>query len=198
MCIAKGPREPDGRNQTSNDGVLLNIDITVPPFSTTERKRRARNDRRIQEMCICLRRLFKEAVLSHLYPRTVIDINLYVVAEDGGMLPACINAATLALIDAGISMKDYVSGCSTAMYGDNPLLDPCHAEEQDVSFVNVGVIGKTTERLSLLLLENKMPLDRLEPAIALSLSGCQSIRSMMDAEVRRHGASRKAKTISLE
>lgn len=149
-------------------------------------------------MCICLQRLFKVAVLSHLYPRTVLDISLYVVAEDGGMIPACINAATLALIDAGISMHDYATGCATAMYGDNPLLDPCHAEEQDVSFVNVGVIGKSTDKLSLLLLENKMPLDRLEPAIALSLSGCQSIRTLMDAEVRRHGASRKAKTISLE
>lgn len=194
----KGPHEPDGRSQTSNDGVYLNVEITVPPFSMTERKKRIRNDRRIQEMCICLQRLFKEAIFSNLYPRTVIDINLYVVAEDGGMLTSCINAATLGLIDAGISMRDYVSSCSTAMYGDTPLLDPCHTEESDVSFITVGVIGKNNDQLSLLLLESKMPLDRLETAIALSLSGCQSIRSMMDAEVRRQGTSRKAKTISLE
>lgn len=89
----------------------------------------------------------------HLYPRTVIDISLYIVAQDGGFFPACINAATLALVDAGIPMYDYISCCSTAMYGSNPLLDPCHSEEQEVSFVTTGVIGKS-DKVSLLLVSH--------------------------------------------
>lgn len=198
LCTVQGPHEPDGRSRTNTEGVYLNVEITIAPFSTAQRKRRPRNSRVSQEMAICLQRLFKEAVLTHLYPRTVVDISLYVVAEDGGMLPACINAATLALVDAGIPMTDYVSGCSAAMYGDSPLLDPCHAEELEVSFVTTGVIGKNSEELSLLKLENKMSLDRLEAAIATCISGCESIRGMMDAEVRSHGSSRKSKTISLE
>lgn len=197
ICTVKGPREPEGRNQVVTDNVLLNVDITLPPFSTHDRKKRPRNDKRLQEICISLRRLFNEAVLGHLYSRTVIDINLYVVAEDGGLISACVNAATLALIDAGISMYDYVTCCSTAMYGETPLLDPIHAEESDIPFVIVGVIGKETENLSLLLLENKMPLDGLESAIAVSLAGSKSIRSMMDAEVRRQGAARQATNLQL-
>ena len=139
----------------------MNIEITVPPFSTTDRNKRTKSDRRLQEMCISLQRLFQEALLVHLYPRTVIDISLYIVAQDGGFLPACINAATLALIDAGISMYDYVSCCSTAMFGTDPLLDPCHSEEQDVSFITTGVIGKS-DKVSLLLVSFSLNFSRYE------------------------------------
>lgn len=141
---------------------------------------------------------FKEAVRTHLYPRTVVDISLYIVADDGGILPACINATTLALVDAGIPMKDYVSGCATAMHGTDPLLDPCYVEESEVSFVTAGLIGSDSDNVSLLLLQNKMAMDsRPRPSLQRFLE-CASIRGMMDAEVRRHGASRKSKTISSE
>lgn len=198
ICTVQGPHEPDGRSRTNQEGIHINVEITTAPFSTTVRKRRSKNDRASQEMAICLQRLFKEAVRTHLYPRTVVDISLYIVADDGGILPACINATTLALIDAGIPMKDYVSGCATAMHGTDPLLDPCYVEESEVSFVTAGLIGSDSDNVSLLLLQNKMAMDNLGQALATALSGCASIRGMMDAEVRRHGASRKSKTISSE
>lgn len=161
-----GPHEPDGRSHTNPEGVYLNVDITVPPFSTTDRHKRSKTDRRLQEMAISIQRLFQEALLVHLYPRTVIDISLYIVAQDGGFFPACINAATLALVDAGISMYDYVSCCSTAMFGTDPLLDPCHSEEQDVSFVTTSVIGKS-DKVSLLLVSRG-----LISISSLSANGC--------------------------
>lgn len=198
ICTVQGPHEPDGRSRTNQEGIHINVEITTAPFSTTVRKRRSKNDRASQEMAICLQRLFKEAVRTHLYPRTVVDISLYIVADDGGILPACINATTLALVDAGIPMKDYVSGCATAMHGTDPLLDPCYVEESEVSFVTAGLIGSDSDNVSLLLLQNKMAMDNLGQALATALSGCASIRGMMDAEVRRHGASRKSKTISSE
>lgn len=113
------------------------------------------------------------------------------------MLPACINAATLALIDAGISMQDYVSGVSTGMFGTNALLDTTGSEELEVPVLTAAVIGKS-ERVALLLMENKMPLDRLETALAVSLSGAHSIRELMDKEVRRHGKTRMSKTVAIQ
>lgn len=198
VCTVSGPHEPDGRSHSSPEGAHLNIELTISPFSTTERKRApSRNDRRVQELCIALRRLFSSAVQVALYPRTVIDISLYIIAQDGGMLPACINAATLALIDAGISMQDYVLGISTGMYGSNALLDTTTSEENEVPVLTCAVIGKS-ERVSLLLMENKMPLDRLQTALEVSLSGAHSIRELMDQEVRRHGNSRLSKTVATQ
>ncbi len=54
-------------------------------------------------MAMVVRQCFESAVQLHLFPRSQIDIYLQVLQSDGGMLAACINAATLALIDAGES-----------------------------------------------------------------------------------------------
>ena len=42
---------------------------------------------------------------------------------DGGNYCACVNAATLALIDAGIPLKDYVTACTASLVLDTPLVD---------------------------------------------------------------------------
>lgn len=139
-----------------------------------------------------IERTFKEAILVHIHPRTEIVISLNVISQDGGVFAACINAATLALIDAGIPMYDYVSACAAAIYENSPLLDPNHPEETDLSFVTVAVLGKS-EKISSLLLENKLPVERLEAVLALSISGCHSIRDIMDKQIRKHAKSRQEK-----
>lgn len=49
---------------------------------------------------------------------------------DGGNYCACVNAATLALIDAGIPLKEYVIACTASLgNGDVPLIDVSHLEE---------------------------------------------------------------------
>ena len=43
-----------------------------------------------------------------------LNSNMYMKA-DGGNYCACVNAATLALIDAGIPLVDYVSACTASL-----------------------------------------------------------------------------------
>ena len=43
-----------------------------------------------------------------------LNLNLQMKA-DGGNYCACVNAATLALIDAGIPLVDYVSACTASL-----------------------------------------------------------------------------------
>jgi exosome complex component RRP41 len=82
-------------------------------FSTGERKRRPRGDRKSQEMTMHLKQTFDAAILTNLYPRSQIDIFVEVLQSDGGNYCASVNAATLALIDAGIPMKDFVCAIKT-------------------------------------------------------------------------------------
>jgi exosome complex component RRP41 len=56
--------------------------------------------------------------------RSQIDIFVEVLQADGGNLCACINAATLALIDAGIPLRDYVTACTSSLVNDVPLVRP--------------------------------------------------------------------------
>ena len=74
-------------------------------FSTGERKRRPRGDRKSLEMSQHLKQTFEATIKTELYPRSQIDIFVEVLQADGGNYCACVNAATLALIDAGIPLK---------------------------------------------------------------------------------------------
>ena len=48
---------------------------------------------------------------------------MFVLSADGGNYCACVNAATLALIDAGIPLRDYVTACTASLVEDKPLVD---------------------------------------------------------------------------
>mgnify|MGYP003366172229 FL=1 len=109
--------------------------------------------------------------------------------QDGGVLGALINGITLACIDAGIAMYDYISGVSIGLYDTTPLLDVNSLEEAAMSCVTLGVMGKS-EKLSLLQVEDKIPLDRLENVLAIGIAGAHRIRDLMDEALRNHAQKR--------
>merc|ERR1712107_331963 len=72
--------------------------------------------------------ILKEIVLFETLHDKYVIIKLQVIRMDGNTCCACINAAMLALADAGIPCKDLISSCS-AGYINNPILDFCFLEE---------------------------------------------------------------------
>lgn len=48
---------------------------------------------------------------------------------DGGNYTACVNAAMLALVDAGIPLKDTVVSCTASLVKNVPLVDVNHVEQ---------------------------------------------------------------------
>ncbi|KAK9245972.1 ribosomal protein S5 domain 2-type protein [Lipomyces tetrasporus] len=189
ICNVIGPVEPILRSRVVPDRVSISVKVVIAPFSTIDRRKRSQNDSRLQEMCSSIQHVFEDAVIAHLFPRSQIDVNLYVVAQDGGVLQACINATTLALIDAGVPMYDYVCACTAGMLDREVLLDLNRIEESDMPFLTMATIG-SKRKVALLQLEMKVQFDRLEPMMAASMSGCHHIRDLMDNEVRKHGKSR--------
>lgn len=146
---------------------------------------------------------FASTLSTHLYPHSTITINLHVLSQDGSLLAACVNAATLALIDAGIPMTDYIAACtagSTASYASNdeeadPLLDLNGLEEQELPFLTVGTLGMD-DKISVLMMETRVQLARLEAMLAVGVDGCKQVRSILDGIVRAHGNSLLTKTVT--
>ena len=137
---------------------------------------------------------FSTSLLTHLYPHSTISITLHVLSQDGSLLAACLNASTLALIDAGIPMTDYVVSCTagtTVAYASDegnvdPLLDLNGLEEQELPFLTVATLG-ATDRVSVLVMETKVHVSRLEGMLAVGVDGCKQVREVMDQVVRNHG-----------
>lgn len=150
-------------------------------------------------MCHTLSTAFSSVLFTDLYPHSTITISLYILNNDGSTLAACINAATLALIDAGVPMSDYLVACTagttTAASGsqgavvadvDDPLLDLNTLEEQELPFLTVGTLG-AGERVSVLIMETRVQAGRLEEMMVVGVDGCKRIKELLDAVVRAHG-----------
>lgn len=195
ICTVNGPQEArrtGGRDQSQQASV--EADISIAGFSGTDRKRRGRNDKRVQEMCHTIESAFSSTLLTHLYPHSTINLVLHVLSQDGSLLAACLNAATLALVDAGIPMSDYVvaiTAGSTSSYASNdeeadPLLDLNGMEEQELPFLTVGTSGGD-DKVNVLVMETRVQMARLEAMISVGLDGCRQVRSIIDGIVRQHG-----------
>ncbi|KAI9692604.1 MAG: Exosome non-catalytic core component [Bathelium mastoideum] len=195
ICTVAGPAE---QRRIGAGGQRLEADVVVEinfaGFSGLERKRRGRSDKRTAEMQHTVARAFASTLFTHLYPHSTIQITLHILAQDGSLLAACLNAATLALIDAGIPMSDYVAACtagSTASYSSNdkvadPLLDLNNQEEQELPFLTIGTLG-AGDKVAVCVMETRIQIARLESMLAVGVDGCKQIRSILDGVVRAHG-----------
>ena len=74
LAAVYGPREPRQKSGAEFSGVKINCQYSMAVFSTSERKRRPRGDRKSQEISAHLRQTFEAAIKTELYPRSQIDI----------------------------------------------------------------------------------------------------------------------------
>ncbi|KAF3921583.1 hypothetical protein AA313_de0205038 [Arthrobotrys entomopaga] len=195
LCNVTGPAEPSNRQRVKQDSATVSCEVYFAAFSGTDRIKRGRNDKKVQEMQTAIQKTFSSIILTHLFARSEITISIHILSQDGGTLAACINAATLALIDAGIPMTDYVCACtagqSTSIFDNegaspDPWLDVNYLEESDIPSLTVATVGDS-EKIVALSMENKVRIEALEAMIAVGISGCARVRGIMDKEVRRYG-----------
>lgn len=91
-------------------------------------------------------------------------------------------------------MKDYICACtagSTSSYSSNdekadPLLDLNGQEELELPFLTVGTVGDT-DSVSVLVMETRVQVGRLEGMLAVGVDGCKQVREILDGVVRRKG-----------
>ncbi|KAF9170158.1 Exosome complex component RRP41 [Mortierella sp. AD011] len=184
LAAVYGPREARHRALVVHDRAILNVEFNVAPFSTGERRRRTKNDKRLLEMASFIKQSFEPVVIATLYPRSQIDIYLQIIQQDGGILQACINAATLALIDAGIAMTDYVCACTAGWVEREAVIDLNHIEESsDTSEVTIAMLPKSS-KVTLAQMESRLHVDKLEELLSLASEGCKQIHQVLDKTIR--------------
>ncbi len=147
MAVVYGPKEHTGRRLTTEEAAQttarVTCEVTQAAFSTSERKVTHKADRKKLETSLAILQIFESTISTHLYPRSQIDIFVQVLHADGGIpfitksfsccyficilgeLAACINAVSLALIDAGIAMTDFVVACSAGYIQQTLLCGAC-------------------------------------------------------------------------
>ncbi|KAL6218419.1 hypothetical protein ACLB2K_011633 [Fragaria x ananassa] len=175
IAAVYGPREVQNRSQQLNANALVRCEYTMANFSTGDRMRKPKGDRRSTEISLVIRQTMEECILTNLMPRSQIDIFVQVLQADGGTRSACINAATLALADAGIPMRDLVTSCSAGYLNSTPLLDLNYIEDSaGGADVTLGIMPKL-DKVTLLQMDAKLSLDTFETVMQLAIEGCKAV-----------------------
>jgi exosome complex component RRP41 len=118
---------------------------------------------------------------------------------------AAINATTLAMIDAGVPMRDFITSCSAAFISGTPLLgilplllflllflpaltpaptDPNFVENTAESPELMVALEPKSQLVVSMEMESKLPMEMYERVAKLAIDGCNLIYRVLTDEVR--------------
>ncbi len=172
-----GPREVHPKHLALQDRAVLKCRYHMAPFSVQERKSPAPSRREI-EISKVIRESLEPSVFTEYYPRTMIDVFIEVLQADGGTRCASITAASLALADAGIPLKDLVVACAAGKVDDTIVLDLMD-EEDKLGKADVPVaLMPSLNGITLLQMDGKLTHDEFETTVNMAIEGCKKIYPM--------------------
>jgi exosome complex component RRP41 len=169
-----GPREMHPRHAAEPDHGILRCRYNMAPFSVEERKKPGPSRRSI-EISKVTREALEPVLFLELYPRSVIDVFIEVLQADAGTRTAGINAAAVALADAGIPMRDLVSSVAVGKVDETVVLDLTKEEDQwGTTDMPVAVIPRK-KTITLLQMDGDFTEEEFKRALDLAFRGCEQI-----------------------
>ena len=187
VAAVYGPREVHPRHLQDPSKAIIRYRYNMAPFSVEERKRPG-PDRRSVEISKVSREALEPIIMKELFPRSGIDIFVEVLQADAGTRTACLNAASVALVDAGIAMKGIVTAVAVAKVDGQLVLDPMKEEdnygEADLPFAFVIRNGRI-ESIALLQMDGRMTADEVKRALEMAKKGAMEIYKLQREAIMR-------------
>jgi exosome complex component RRP41 len=174
LAGAFGPKEMHPKHLSLPDRMVLRCRYHMAPFSVQERKSPAPSRREI-ELSKVIRESLEPSVFLEYYPRTGVDVFVEVLQADGGTRCASITAASLALADAGIPMRDLVVACAAGKVEDTVVLDLMDTEDKVGSADVPLALMPNLNAVTLLQMDGILTPEEFEKAVNLAMEGCKEI-----------------------
>ena len=130
LAAVYGPRSIHPRHLAYPDRARVRCRYHMAPFSVEVRKSPAPSRREI-ELSKVIREALSHAIFLEQFPATAIDVFIEVLEADGSTRCVGINAASLALADAGIPMKDLVAACAVGKVEGHLVVDLTDLEDKN-------------------------------------------------------------------
>lgn len=174
LAAVYGPRETHPRYAQRMDRGIVQCRYNMAPFSVTER-RRPGPDRRSIEISKVTAEAFERAVLTEKFPRASVDIYIEVLEANAGTRCAGITAASVALADAGVPMRDLVSACAAGKVDGQVVVD-LGKEEDNLGQADLpmAILPRSGEIL-LLQMDGHLTADELSKAMDMAMDACKRI-----------------------
>ncbi len=184
MAGVYGPKEVHPKHQVLPDRALVRSRYHMAPFSVDERKNPAPSRREI-EISKVIREALEPAIIVEDYPRTAIEVWVEVLQSDGGSRVAGITAASLALADAGINMRDLVVGCSCGLIESQVVADLDDTEDKEGSGDMPVAIMPTLNQVTLLQVDGIFTRENFQKAFELAIEKGKEVYAMQRAALTK-------------
>ena len=192
LAAVYGPRECHPRHLQNPEKAIVQVKYNMEAYSVSDRKRPG-TDRRSIEISKITAEALEKVVLTELYPRASIDVYIEILQANAGTRCAGLTAASVALADAGIPMRDIVPAIAAGKADGKVLLD-LNKEEDNYGQADVPIaIVPSTDEIVLLQMDGNMTRAELDHAIELAVNACHEIHDLqVDALKRRYSKDREA------
>lgn len=163
-----GPRELHPKFMQNPNKGIIRVNYSMMPFSGAGDRVRPGPSRRSKELNLVIQKAISPVVNLDDFPNTVVDIFIELPQTDAGTRCAAICAASIALADAGIQMKDMVAAIGVGKVDDKLVVDLDYTEEAwpegHVADVPVAMVPSTGE-ITLLQMDGKILAGELLEAV---------------------------------
>ncbi len=171
VAAVYGPREMHPRHLSLPDRGVMRVRYHMAPFSTKDERKSPTPSRREIEISKVLREALEPAVMLEQYPRSRIDVFVEILQADGSTRVASLTAASLALADAGVYMRDVVIGVSVGIVNGTVVLDLTGLEDQyGEGDLPVGYMPNL-QKFTLLQLDGAWSREKFLEALSLAVNG---------------------------
>ncbi|MDG6929218.1 MAG: exosome complex exonuclease Rrp41 [Nitrososphaerota archaeon] len=174
MAAVYGPKECHPKHKMLADRALLKCRYHMTPFSVDDRKP-PQPSRREVELSKIIREALAPAILLEEFPRTAIEIYVEVLQSDGGSRVASITAASAALADAGIPMRDLVVGCAVGKVAGKIVADLNDTEDKEGDVDLPVACMPNLNLVTLLQSDGAMSKEDFEEAFKMALEKCRYV-----------------------
>ena len=174
LAAVYGPKPFHPRFLQDPQKAVLKCRYNMAPFSTGDRIRPGYN-RRSTEISKVVRLALDSVVFVEDYPRTGIEIYAEIMQANASTRCAGLNAAALALADAGVPMRELVCSCSVGKVEDTIVMDLDGPEDMfgqvDLAVATIG----NQDKFVLLQMDGVVTKDEFMKMLELSKKGCETV-----------------------
>ena len=177
LVAVYGPRESYIRRLLRPNTGVIRCRYNMAPFSVGDRKRPG-PDRRSTEISKITAEALRPSLMLEGFPRSMVDVFIEIIEAEGGTRCAGITAASVALADAGVPMKDLVVACAAGKFNDEIVLDLSEKEDKEGQADLPVAMMPRSEEITLLQSDGDLTSDEFEKALDLAMEGCKQVNKV--------------------
>ncbi len=187
IAAVYGPRKMHPQHAQNPEKGVLRCEYNMLSFSVDDRIRPG-NNRRSTEISKITEWALEPVLMLEKYPNSVVDVFINIIQANASTRCAGINAAALALAQAGIPMKSFVSSVSIGKLDKQLVVDVNKHEEdweEGEGATDIPVTMTPDGQITHMQLDGKISKEQLKEVLTLAREATKEIYELQKAALKK-------------